>query len=200
MLDSDNIKDYYKALDKHSLLELARNPKGVRPELVSVLIGTLKERNIGLEYIESILLETNYFLDNERETLIQSIKESECTKCNISRNLNGYSFRTITSYIIHKHESYEKQIICSNCAIKKELKSFCITLLFGWWSKRGFLWTPITLFCKIGNIFIRKSISKDIIKDFIDNNTLHLRKFGTSDKSLNTILKEYNGYTEEYEN
>ncbi len=199
MLDSENIRDYYRALDKHSLVELAKNPKGIRPEIVSVLLETLKERNVGVEFIESILLETNYFLNEEREALIQSIKESECTKCNVSRNLNGYSFRTITSFIIHKHESYEKQIICSSCALKKELKSFFITLLFGWWSKRGLLWTPITLLCKLGNVFIRKSISKDIIKDFIDNNTLHLRQFGTSDNSLNRLLREYNGYTNEHE-
>jgi hypothetical protein len=96
------------------------------------------------------------------------------------------------------NEIYDKQIICRNCAFKMELRSFFITLLLGWWSRRGLVWTPLTILCKIGNLFIQKSISRDIIKDFIDNNTLYLRQYGTSENSLNTIVKEYNGYTAEH--
>ena len=199
MLNFENIKEYYRKIDKHSLLELAKNPKGVRPELVSVLIDTLKERNIGIDYIDSIKLGTNYFLNKERESLFQKIKETECTQCKISKNVNGYSFRTITSFVLTTNEFYEKKTICKRCALIKELRSFTITLLFGWWSKRGLIWTPITLLCKLGNIFIRKSICRDIINDFIDQNTLTLRRHGTNEKELTSRIKEYNGFEQEYE-
>jgi hypothetical protein len=192
MLDPESIKSHYRTLNQNELLQLAHNPKGLRPDVVPVFIEVLKERNIGMEYIDSILLETNYFLGEERISLMESVRTTTCSNCLHHESLKGYSIRTITSTIIYCNQKVERLIICSSCAMKKELNSFFYTLIFGWWSRRGLFWTPITLCSKIGNIFIRKSICRDVLNDFIDTNTLSLRKYGTEKITLEKIITSYN--------
>lgn len=70
-----------------------------------------------------------------------------CSKCNAVTAQPRYKvFYTVYSYIFGAYKKPHQGIFCSKCEIKEALKATAITLIAGWWSIPGFLWSVQTLF------------------------------------------------------
>jgi hypothetical protein len=65
------------------------------------------------------------------------------------------------------------------------------TFFLGWWSKRGIIATPFTLISDLIKIFRKKSESKEILDEFIENNTGILRII-IEENNLENFIAEYN--------
>jgi len=73
-----------------------------------------------------------------------------CSTCNaISAQPRYKVFHTVYAYVIDAHKDARQGVFCSKCEIRVGLKASFITLLAGWWSIKGFLWTVQTLFLNL---------------------------------------------------
>ena len=69
-----------------------------------------------------------------------------CSTCNaISAQPRYKVFHTVYAYVTDAHKDAHQGVFCSKCEMRAGLKASFITLLAGWWSIRGFLWTVQTL-------------------------------------------------------
>jgi len=70
-----------------------------------------------------------------------------CSKCNaVSAQPRFKVFYSVYGYIFGAYKKPHQGIFCSKCEIKEGLKASAITLVTGWWSVAGFIWTISTLF------------------------------------------------------
>jgi len=192
MIPVEEIRKNYEKLDDPTIQKIALNPKGLRKEVVEILNNEIRKRNININLIEFVKFETNFYDGEEREKLIYNIKNSVCTNCNEETELKGYKFNTLTSFIIALSHDEKVQIICSSCAKKMRLRSMLITLSLGWWSREGLFATPVSLISDFIEILRKEKYSKEVINEFIDENTGSLRRLETQNGALTTILKRFN--------
>jgi len=187
----EEIRENYRKFEDWKIRELAQNPSGLRKEIVPILIEEIKKRNLDIELITWVNYETNKFEGFEKKDLIKRILNSKCSLCNLNSNLKGYKFNTLISVLINITDKSESLIICNDCARKKRLNSMLKTFFLGWWSKRGIISTPFTLISDLINIFKKESVSKEIIDDYIENNTGMLR-LSLEKNNLNEMIAEFN--------
>jgi hypothetical protein len=186
----NGIENNYKKFDDWKILELAENPSGLREDVIPILLNELRLRKLDCDF-EWIKLELKRFDAFEKEVLTERIEKLKCSQCLMKSNLNGYEFNTRISVFITDFDKTEKFIICKKCARKKRIISLLKTSLFGWWSRAGIISTPFTILFDISKVYNRKSQSKKIINEFIENNTGNLRKCKTEDK-LFEIIEAFN--------
>jgi hypothetical protein len=192
MWSVEEIRNNYKNFDDSKIKELAQNPKGLRKEIVPILNEEIKKRNLDINLIEWVNYETNTFEGIEKRNLIDKIRKSKCSLCLTNSKLSGYKFNTLISALIVIKNKTEIQIICSDCAKKKKIKSMTKTFFLGWWSKKGMFSTPLYLIIDLINIFRKEAESKEIIEEFISDNTGLLRKILAKGNDLNEILATFN--------
>lgn len=69
-----------------------------------------------------------------------------CSRCNaVSAQPRYKVFYTVYGYLFGATRTPQQGIFCLKCEIKVGLKSSAITLVAGWWSVGGFVWTLHTL-------------------------------------------------------
>jgi len=175
MLTVEEIRKTYRQFEDWKIKELALDPKALRIDIIPILNEEIKNRNLGIDLITWIQNETNTFEGLEKENLIREIIRSKCSSCFVNSNLSGYRFNTIFSALITITNKTEGLIICSDCARSKRLDSMLKTLVFGWWSRSGFIATPLALVSDLIRIFRPESESKKVIDQFIEDNTGALR-------------------------
>ena len=105
--------------------------------------------------------------------------------------MHAYRFNTIISALVTITDKTENLIICDQCAKSKRLNTMLKTFFLGWWSKRGIIATPFTLISDLIKIFRKKSESKEILDEFIENNTGILRII-IEENNLENFIAEYN--------
>lgn len=187
----EEIKKNYSKFDDWKIKELALNPKGLRKEIVPILNEEIKKRNLDIELIKWVNYETKTFEGLEKKNLIENIIKSKCSLCLENSNLRGYKFNTIISALVVITDKTENLIICNDCAKSKRLNSMSKTFFLGWWSKRGIISTPFTLISDLIKILRKESESKEIIDEFIENNTGVLR-ISLEQNNLNEVLAKFN--------
>ena len=192
MLSTENIKNYYLQLEDSQIEDLAKNPKGLRTDIVEVLNTEILRRNLNTNLIQRVKNETAYFNEDERLQLIEEIKNNICPTCNLKSNLKGYQINTITSFILYSNYKRRHKIICSSCANKERLTSMFITLFMGLWSRTGIVYTPMILITDLSRIFFNKSTNNQILKEFIDENTGIIRLTKNNSIYFNAIIERYN--------
>jgi len=74
------------------------------------------------------------------------INPVRCSKCAaISAQPRYKVFYTVNAYLIDADKDAHPGVFCSACEMREGLKASFITLVAGWWSVSGFLWTLQTL-------------------------------------------------------
>jgi hypothetical protein len=69
-----------------------------------------------------------------------------CSRCNaVTAQPRFKVFYTVYGYVFGATRTPQQGIFCSKCEMKVGLKSSAITLVAGWWSIGGFVWTLHTL-------------------------------------------------------
>jgi hypothetical protein len=69
-----------------------------------------------------------------------------CSKCSsVSAQPRYKVFYSVYGYIFGAYKKPHQGIFCSKCEIKEGLKASALTMVAGWWSIAGFLWTIQTL-------------------------------------------------------
>ncbi len=193
MFEISEIKRNYERFDNHRIKGIARNDaRGLRDEVVPILINEIKKRNLGNHLIEWINAERRKLSKYELEELKQKVKGSICENCKQGRELKGFSFRTMTAILINEFVTDYRLIICEKCGKKKRRKSAIWTTIFGWWSVIGFISMPFVLIGKIKASMQEDKQSEQIIESFIEANigTITIEK--DSKEVIQKLLKEFN--------
>jgi hypothetical protein len=187
----EEIRKNYRNFDDGKIKEIALNPKGLRKEIIPILNEEIRNRNLDIQLIEWVNYETNKFEGLEKQNLLEKIAKLKCSLCLVNSNLHAYRFNTIISALVTITDKTENLIICDQCAKSKRLNTMLKTFFLGWWSKRGIIATPFTLISDLIKIFRKKSESKEILDEFIENNTGILRII-IEENNLENFIAEYN--------
>lgn len=91
---------------------------------------------------------------NEEGTY-QPLEPIVCARCSkITAKPNYKVFYSVFSYFIGASRTPHQGIFCSQCEIKVAVKASTLTIIFGWWSIPGFLWSiHALLYNLIGGTF-----------------------------------------------
>lgn len=130
-----------------------------------------------------------------------------CVKCGAVTAQPRYKvFHSVYGYVFGATRKPHQGIFCSKCEIKVALQSSAITLVVGWWSIAGFLWTCQTLienliggqfneqnariqgyqamyFAQMGNLNLAKAIAVEALK-LAEKATKESNKKAASRRSL----------------
>lgn len=187
MISTDEIAHNYQRYEDEKIEYLALNSKGLRKEAVAVLKDEIIRRNLDARLLQWVDFETIEFEGFEKEQLVHKINNLTCSKCNSFSDLKAYRFiRTLSINV----EEYT-QIICNQCAVKERKDSMLKTFLFGWWSHRGILLTPVTLIKSIIAIFREEAEREKLLNDFVDSHRAILRN-SLRKNNLDTIIMLFN--------
>jgi len=184
----EEIELRYKSFEDWKILELAKNPSGLREDVIPILLNEIRIRKLDFD-LDWFKHEIHRFNDYEKQILHGKIQNLKCSLCLKNSDLSGYEFNTRISFLISIVHKKEKFIICNECARKKRLKSMIQTFFLGWWSRDGFVSTPVIIILDFGKVFRKKSQSKKIIDEFIENRTGVLRQCHNQDELFEVIGK-----------
>lgn len=200
MLDINEIRKNYERFDDTQIRIIAKqDAKGLREDVIPILIEEIKKRNLGNHLIRRITVERRKLSKSEYESLKRKVKESICKNCKKNRRLKGYKFTTITGILIDENISEYELIICGECGRKLRRKSAIWTILFGWWSLGGLLSTPFILINKIKASIHEDKQSEQIIKSFIESNIGAITIGEDSKEVIQKLLIAFNQLEEDYD-
>ena len=132
-------------------------------------------------------------LTTEESALIKKIQALPCPSCHSQkRKLKGFETHQLLSAIYFFNHTCNHKILCSNCGLKEKSKAFLISLLMGWWSKKGLKSTPKILWEEIGSFFKLKSTSNHVFVKLIRDRKGYLQRKGSDDKTLYQLIKSNN--------
>ena len=132
-------------------------------------------------------------LTTEESSLIQKMQVLACPSCHSQkRKLKGFETNQLLSAIYFFNHTCNHKILCANCGLKEKSKAFLISLLMGWWSKKGLKRTPKILWKEIGSFFKLKSTSNHIFIKLIRDKKGYLQRKGSDDKTLYQLIKSNN--------
>ena len=84
--------------------------------------------------------------NNDEEASYPPLEPIVCSKCSaVSAQPRFKVFYSVYGYILGAYKKPHQGVFCSKCEIKVGLRSSAITLVAGWWSIGGFVWTLHTL-------------------------------------------------------
>lgn len=192
MLTPAEIKSYYKKLENWKIKELAQDAKTLRKDVIPILNQEIIDRNLGDELLIWVEKETNRFTGQERQNLIHKIKKEKCSLCLENNRLEGYIFKTVTSYIIKSDIKVEAMIICPECAKSIRINSIAKTFFLGWWSKSGLINTPFEIISSLIRMLQHKKEDARVINLFINENTGKIRE-SLEKNNLFSLLQNLNG-------
>ncbi|WP_299889634.1 hypothetical protein [uncultured Lacinutrix sp.] len=194
MYSVEEIRENYKGFSNSKIENIAKNEsKGLRKDVLGILKDEIETRNLDINLINWVETETKSFDGIERDSLITKIQNLNCPKCSIKKDkLYGFEINQIVSVLLFANDTRKEKILCLNCGKKAKLKAILITFFAGWWSRRGIFLTPFTVLKDSFNFLFIDKISDRIINRVIDENTGHLRRKGTENKTLNLLIKRRN--------
>ena len=132
-------------------------------------------------------------LTTEESALIKKIQALPCPSCHSQkRKLKGFETHQLLSAIYFFNHTCNHKILCANCGLKEKSKAFLISLLMGWWSKKGLKITPMILWKEIGSFFKLKSTSNHIFIKLIRAKKGYLQRKGSDNKTLYQLIKSNN--------
>lgn len=193
MIDLHNIKKNYASFDDGKIIRLAKKEsKGLRGDVIPILIEEIKKRKLSDHLIQWIKAERRILSYPELQILKQKVKISTCTICNQNTHLEGYKFTTLISFLIGNTSTQFNKIICISCGKKQRRQSAIKTILFGWWSPSGLIFTPILLIKKGISALNTQNQSEELIKLFINDYIGTITLNNDSDEVIQQLLTRYN--------
>lgn len=194
MYSIQEIRENYKEFSDSKIITIAQNEsKGLRKEVVGILIDELKKRNLSERLVYWVQTETNTFEGIERDLLVKKIQQLHCPNCEkkVDR-LYGFEINQVVSVVLFAYITQHKKVMCSSCGKNAKFIAILITFFAGWWSRRGIFLTPWIVVRDSFNFLIIPKISRKIIHELIDENTGHFRRNGTENEVLVELLKSRN--------
>ncbi|MBF8151239.1 hypothetical protein ITJ86_15120 [Winogradskyella sp. F6397] len=190
MYSVEEVRENYKRFPDAKIEKIARNEsKGLRKEILTVLKDEIIRRQLNRSLISWVDSETQSFTGLERQSLIRKIQNQRCVKCSEKRKLYGFETHTVKSFLIGMSTSRNEQILCKPCGKQEKLNAIVMTFFAGWWSAKGFLLTPFTIFKDVINFLFIEKISDRILNGFVDDVTGSFRRYGTDDNVIYRLIK-----------
>ncbi len=193
MIDLNDIKKNYAAFNDAKITHLAKKgSKGLRADVVPILIEEVKKRKLSDHLIQWINAERRTLSDSELQILKQKVKNSTCTICNQNTHLEGIKYTTIVSFLFGYTLTNHLKIVCSSCGTIEKQHSAITTLFLGWWSPSGFFNTLFALFDKVISVFRGLNKSNELIELYIMNNIGVITLENDSEEIIQQLLNKYN--------
>ena len=191
MITPNDVRAHYQKMQDSQIIEIARNPQGLRKEIVPVLKEEIRRRGLDPGLIAWVTDVHHEYRGLELAQLKRTISKSPCPVCGSRDGITGTEHSRVTSYLILSEIENRKLLVCSRCARNMIHKNMLYTFLFGWWSKRGIFYTPFYLIKNVYNLFFPEKTKLSVIEDFIKNNVGNLRRI-KSDAELRNLIISYN--------
>ena len=194
MISIEEIKENYKKFSDSKIENIALSEsKELRKEVLSILKDEILKRKLDPNLVTWVDAETNTLTDFEKQSIKTKIENLKCPNCELKRSeLKGWEINTVASFLITFRDSSNNRILCHYCGRNKKIISFLVTLIAGWWSRRGILRTPYILFKDIVNLFYQRKISDKIIDELINVNNGMLKLGGTDSEQLVELVQWHN--------
>lgn len=191
------IKANYQSLSDKKLCQIAiSQSQELMPEVVELLKEELKRRNLSLAYLERVDAETNAFEGMEYDQLVSKIESLPCPNCKDDvRELNGYNIEYRVSFLIESEVIQRQQIICKSCGTKAKWNAILKSMFLGWWSGKGLLMNSFTILSSSFEFMQIEKIHKEIMQEFIQNNTGIFRLKGIEPEVLQKQIVRNNANT-----
>lgn len=193
MLDLNEIRENYKRYDDIKIRRVAKSEsRGLREEVVEILIEELHHRGFENSLIEWIQAERRILSPSELQNLKAKVKNSVCTCCQRNRNLRGYHFVTKTGIVASTHTTEYKLILCKDCGDQKRMRSTIHSIALGWISPVSLISYPFLLAEKIKIHLKEDSLSEKIIERFITGNIGTITTNNESTEIFKKLLEAQN--------
>lgn len=189
MNDLKDIQIRYSRMSDFEIIQLAKNPKGLRSEVIPILEKEIITRKLILD-IKWITDENNEFASRELEDLKKRISNLKCSNCNQKSEIQGFEFRRVISYIFFTDYVLRKVFLCKKCGHKIRLRNLLYNVLLGWWSGSGLWMTPYSLYYEFYFLIFPRKEDEIIVMEFIEKNTGKLRRTLNEDE-LENIINNY---------
>lgn len=189
MNDLKDIQIRYSRMSDFEIIQLAKNPKGLRSEVIPILEKEIITRKLILD-IKWITDENNEFASRELEDLKKRISNLKCSNCNQKSEIQGFEFRRVISYIFFTDYVLRKVFLCKKCGHKIRLRNLLYNVLLGWWSGSGLWMTPYSLYYEFYFLIFPRKEDEIIVMEFIEKNTGKLRRTLNED-GLENIINNY---------
>ncbi len=194
MLELEKIRESYKTFDDVTLKKLARTgSKGLRPEVVPLLIEEIQIRGLESGLIDFVHADRRDLSDTELNQLKSKVKNCVCQECKRNRNLKAYRFETKIGIVLASHVTITKIIVCTDCGEYKRKQSALQSILLGWLSVVGFISYPLLVYGKIKEYYKEDELSDQLIEDLIRNNIGTITLGNESNQTLTDLISTYNG-------
>lgn len=200
MYEINELQKRYKQFEDEKIEWIAKyESRGLRNEVIPILIAEIEKRKLNLDLIKWIKAERRKLTTSELRDLKNKVKNLNCDVCG-KRNgkLKGYEFTTITGILIDEFVSHYRLIVCEKCGKRKRRNSAIWTTIFGWLSIRGFISIPFVLIDKIKAGIREDKESEKIIEDFIHGNIGEITLGKDSQETIKKLLREFNQIRNEF--
>lgn len=193
MIDINELKSNYASFDDAKILRLAKSEsKGLKDEVIPILIHEIKRRQLNHALIAWVNAERRILSDIELLSLKQIVKSCPCTICNQNTPLKGFKFTTVIGFIIDETITNHERILCESCGKKKQMQAFFKTLCLGWWSIGGFITTPFVLIKSLIYGIQSHKNSEKYIESFIQNHIGPITLGNDRKNRIISLLVKYN--------
>jgi len=191
-MDLESVRKYYQNLDISKIESLATTEaKGLRPEVIPVLIAEIKRRNMP----ESILQGLERLLKEPTATEIaeycQLLQSQPCPACGSKTGkLNANMTSEVFSIVLITRTTRKLSVACPDCLDVFKNRANSKTIFLGWWA---FPWGPIkTIQSLIFNSKMSKhhhaGVPNDILKGFVYQNMGTIEAAKESPAKLKAIM------------
>ncbi|MEZ5018444.1 MAG: hypothetical protein R2800_15395 [Flavipsychrobacter sp.] len=183
-MDIQIIKERYQSMSNDELLRIiTQDAKGLTPEAIEIIHHELDKRGID-KTITKAITQQNY----SRAELLKFcdiLSHTTCPICeeSVTPLKAALVATTIGLLVVTYHKTYLK-VGCEKCLNRETNIAIVTSLLMGWWSRRGFIKTPLSIAINIkSKRFIKQEEHNDYMFMFVDHYIQHIEK-GQQDKKI----------------
>jgi len=192
MLDFNEIKKNYERFDDTKILRIAeKESKGLRDEVIPILLEEIEKRKLGVGLIHWIKAERRKLSTSELRALRAKVRNCLCENCKKNRKLKGYKFDTMIGLLIMRVVTNYQLIVCEECGKKKRTESTILTVFLGWLSVRGFISYPFFVADKIKSYYKEEQQSEQLIDEFINDHIGKITLGKDEQEVIQKLLKDY---------
>lgn len=197
-MELEDIRKNYRNFNDDKIENLAKSDaKKLRPEVIPILIGEIRRRNLSENLIAGIETQLRVLTPNELIEYGTLIQKQPCPKCKSkTRKLNAVILTEVVSMILLTHTSKHFRIACPDCLTHFRKRADSKTFLLGWW---GF---PSGIIKTIGALRHNSKMAKiinsqepnenEIFQSFVIENVGQIETYKKDEKDLHRMLTNAN--------
>ena len=186
-------QNYARMSDAELQFKLVNSFKGLRSEVVEIIISECEKRGLPTTQIEHLKQEAQVYDENYIQKHKQKLLNIPCPVCNTPNTMIGGRAFNVVGVLRYTRAKDIEFIACKECLKAMQKKELINSLGTGWWSFGGFANTlraiRITLF---QSSLSKEHWSEKIIRKFIIDKNIALDTAKNNPEEVSKIVGQYN--------